>query len=67
MKCIKCNREAEMFWKDKEKQNGHSETFYRDMCASCYELTYGKRPKSLWEINEDRKNSSPSVEVKNTQ
>jgi len=54
-----------MFWKDKEKQNGHSETFYRDMCASCYELTYGKRPKSLWEINEDRKNSSPSVEVKN--
>ena len=55
MHCKECGREARMFWKDKEKKNGHSETFHRDMCAECYEKKYGQKPKTLWEINQERK------------
>lgn len=56
MKCKNCGREAKMTWYNKEKTNGKSETFYRDMCPECYEKVYNKKPKTLHEINEERKN-----------
>lgn len=55
MNCKKCNREAKMFWTNKSKTNGHSETFHRDMCPECYEKEYGKKPLTLHQINEQRK------------
>lgn len=56
MKCELCHREAKMFWKDKEHKNGRSETFYTNfdnqtVCIDCL----GYVPKSLTELNEERK------------
>ena len=59
MNCKGCKREAKMFWKDKAKTTGHSETFYRDLCYECYVAKYGTKPKSLHDLNEERKKQTP--------
>ena len=56
MNCQSCGREAKMFWKDKEHKNGRSEHFYTNsdnqlVCIDCL----GFQPKSLQELNQERK------------
>ena len=59
MKCEKCNREAKMFWKDKECLNGSSETFWTApsghmVCIDCLIKLTGRYPKTLQELNNER-------------
>ena len=60
MKCGNCNREAKMFWKDKEHLNGSSETFWtapdgQTVCIDCLIKLTGRYPKTLQELNNERK------------
>ena len=60
MKCENCNREAKMFWKDKSHLNGHSETFWtapdgKQVCIDCLIELTGRYPKTLQELNNERK------------
>lgn len=55
MTCKKCGREAKMFWTNKAKTNGHSETFHMNLCPECYENIYREKPLTLYQINEQRR------------
>lgn len=61
MNCKSCGREPKWFWKDKSKQNGHSECFYtykgkEGYCLNCIELLQGSKPTTLQDLNNQRKN-----------
>lgn len=54
--CELCGKNPKMFWKDKERKNGRSETFYTNkagqmVCIDCL----GYTPKTLHQLNEERK------------
>jgi|ERR1043165_18367 hypothetical protein len=55
MRCRSCGVGAKMYWTDRDKRNGRSETFYRDMCYTCFVKATGREPKSLRQLNEERK------------
>lgn len=60
MKCQLCNKEQEMFWKDKEHLNGSSEVFFtnkdgKTVCMNCLTESEVDNFKGLHELNEDRK------------
>lgn len=62
MTCDICHKEPEMYWKDKEHKNGHSETFYTNtkgqtVCASCLTGKEVSSFKGLHDLNNERKQS----------
>lgn len=56
-KCSQCGDPFIWFWKDKEEKNGWHETMYGSdkICGFCIEENTGSPPKSLQELNEERK------------
>jgi len=55
MQCRECKRCAKMYWYDADEQNGRSESFHEYMCCDCYTRIHGNRPKTLQELNDERK------------
>ena len=59
--CPTCKRPRLWYWNDKNEKSGHSESYHgfvgeNGECADCYKKRHGKRPKTLHELNEERKN-----------
>ena len=59
-KCSGCGRNFRMFWDDESEKNGFSETRYGfdEKCLDCKTKETGRKPLTLQELNDQRKNKS---------
>jgi len=56
-KCSQCNKPFEFYWYDAEELNGFSEQRYgfNEICYECATLNHGCPPRSLQQLNDERK------------